>query len=96
MIKLSECSNVVKWIISAAAIVSALTVLSGAAVWAADTRYMTIVAANEITLQNQLHQVNREMAKIEIKISNGTATGDEKSWYVWLKTDKARIEQALQ
>ena len=49
----------------AAAIVTAVATLAGAAVWAADTRYITISGLNELFRQQQAQDLREDIRELE-------------------------------
>lgn len=74
---------VTKWIIGAASVVSAFSVLVGATVWAADTRYVTVAAQQ----QYEKRELKRDIRWLELKVENGTATAEDKAFLEFLKQE---------
>ena len=94
MVKFADCSKLVKWVISAASLVSAVAVFAGAAAWAADTRYQTLVAqavyVQSVSDQNkaaEIRQLQREIFQLELKDANGTATAEDRAMSRYLQRD---------
>ena len=74
---------VVKVLTSAAAVVTAVVTLGGAAVWAADTRYVTLVAQ----AQTEMRQLKRDIKRLELKEESGNASPEDKALVEYLKQD---------
>lgn len=80
---------IVKWVTGAATVVTAVSVLSGAAVWAADTRYVTLAAQT----QSEIRQLERDIKRLELKDENGNATPEDKAFKEFLKHDLEQLKQ---
>lgn len=90
MIKLAECSLVVRSIVSAAAIISALAVCAGAAAWAGDTRWVTVTAQAE----SEQRQLKREIKKFQLEVDAGTASPTDEAYLKFLEQDLESLEAA--
>jgi len=82
----------IKWLISAASVVTAVTVLAGAAVWAADTRYVTLVSQ----AQTEIRQLKRDIKRLELKDENGNASAEDKAFKEFLRQDLDHLLQQTQ
>ena len=66
-----------------AAVVTAITVISGTVVWAGDTRWVTIAAQQ----QAELRQLKRDVKRLELKDMNGNASAEDRAFLEYLKQD---------
>jgi len=76
-------------LIQAAATVAAITTLAGAAVWAADTRYVTIAAQQ----QAELRQLRRDIKRLELKDESGNASPEDRAFLEFLKRDAEELSE---
>ena len=66
-----------------AAVVTAITVISGTVVCAGDTRWVTIAAQQ----QAELRQLKRDVKRLELKDMNGNASAEDRAFLEYLKQD---------
>ena len=66
-------------LVQVAAIVTAVTTITGAAVWAADTRYVTVGALNELFLQQQAQELREDIRELEWDRDHG-GLSDKDAW----------------
>ena len=67
-------------LIQTAAIVTAITTLTGAAVWAADTRYVTVGALNELFKQQQSQELREDIRGLEWDRDHGNGLSEKDAW----------------
>jgi hypothetical protein len=84
----SELRPCWKWITSTAAVVSAVAVIAGGVTWAADTRYVTIVAQ----AQTEMRQLKRDIKRLELKAESGNASAEDKAFVEYLKQDLEELQ----
>lgn len=72
-----------KWLGAAAGILTTISMLGGVAVWAADTRYVTVVAQQ----QSEQRQLRRDIKRLELKDESGNASPEDKAFMEFLKQD---------
>ena len=89
MIKFSECSAAVKVLVAAATIVSSIAVLTGAAAWAGDTRWVTVTAQ----AQSEQRQLLRDIKRLELKEESGTASPEDKAFRKFLEQDLESLKK---
>ena len=76
-------------LIKTAAIITALSVVSGAAVWAGDTRWVTISSQQ----QSELRQLKRDIKRLELKDKAGNATPEDRAFVEFLKREAEELSQ---
>ncbi len=79
----------VKIIISTAAVITALTTITAAMVWAGDTRYVTIAAQQ----QSEARQLKRDIKRLELKDENGNASAEDRAFLEYLKQDLEEMSE---
>ncbi len=79
---------ITKWIVGAASVVSAVSVLVGTAVWAADTRYVTVAAQN----QYEQRQLKRDIRRLELKEENQNISPEDKAFLEFLRQQLEEIQ----
>ena len=84
----SELRACYKWLIGVASVVTALSVLLSATVWAADTRYVTVTAQ----AQSEQRQLKRDIKRLELKEDAGNASAEDKAFKKFLEQDLEHLE----
>ena len=74
MVKFKELSKNVQVILSLGAVATALVAISVPAVWALDTRYVTIASVEQAFLKRDVRDLRRQIAKLEWLRDNNQAT----------------------
>lgn len=74
MLKFRELSKSVQVILSLGAVATALVAISVPAVWALDTRYVTIASVEQAFLKRDVRDLKRQIAKLEWLRDNNQAT----------------------
>jgi Tfp pilus assembly protein PilN len=74
MFKFSECSKVVQTFIAVGTVATALTAAAVPAVWALDTRYVTIASVEKAFLERDIRDIRRDIRKLEFLKSKNQAT----------------------
>ena len=72
-----------------ASIVTAVGILSGTIVWAADTRYVTIAAQQK----SEVRQLKRDIKRLELKVENDTASAEDAAFLEFLKRDVEELSE---
>ena len=67
-------------LVQVAAIVTAVTTITGAAVWAADTRYVTVGALNELFKQQQSQELREDIRELEWDRDHGNGLSEKDAW----------------
>ena len=73
MVKFKELSKNVQVILSLGAVATALVAISVPAVWALDTRYVTIASVEQAFLKRDVRDLRRQIAKLEWLRDNNQA-----------------------
>ena len=74
MVKFKELSKSVQMIISAGAVATALVAISVPAVWALDTRYVTIGSVEQAFLVRDIRDLKRMIRRLQFLVDTGAAT----------------------
>ena len=74
MVKWKELSKSVQIILSAGAVSTALVAISVPAVWALDTRYVTIASVEQAFLKRDVRDLKRDIRSLEFLEKKGTIT----------------------
>lgn len=99
MIKLADCSAITQMVVKVSMFITAIGICAGAAAWAADTRYHTLVAqaayvqtVNDEKRASEIRQLQREIYRLELKDENGTASGEDKAMSKYLQRDLEELQ----
>lgn len=100
MTKFAELSRVKQAIVSASAVVVALSVLMGAAAWAGDTIFWSEDQQKEYVQQvadsakaSEISKLKREIFKLQLEVDAGKATPEDSAYLQFLKQDLEELQQ---
>jgi hypothetical protein len=74
MLKVRELSKSVQLVLATGAVATALVAISVPAVWALDTRYVTIASVEKAFLQRDVRDLKRMIRKLQFLVDTGEAT----------------------
>ena len=90
-----------KWITSTAAVITAVAAITGGVTWAADTRYVTLVAqaeyiqmVNDEKKASEVRQLKRDIRRLELKEQAGNASPEDRAFIQFLKQDLEELQQS--
>ena len=75
-----------------AAIIAAFTTIATAAVWAGDTRWVTVAAQK----QTEIRQLKRDIKRLELKDANGNASAEDRAFLEFLRQDLEDLQHQVE
>ena len=96
MIKFSECSKAVQTILAAGSVATALVAVSVPAVWALDTRYVTVASVEQAFQKRDVRDMKRMIRKLEFLEKNGSISELEQFELKGLRQELEDLEDSSQ